>query len=68
MIANSVKSTDKRLTDAANSSIIDISNHLELSTMRSRLSSFTSNRRIKQFTMSGAAAFPIRPGFDLTEL
>ena len=68
MIANSVKSTDKRLTDAANSSIIDISNHLELSTMRSRLSSFTSNRRIKRFTMSGAAAFPIRPGFDLTEL
>ena len=33
MSANSVKSPDKRLTDAANSSIIDISNHLEVSTM-----------------------------------
>ena len=31
--ANSVKSPDKRLTDAANSSIMDISNHLEVSTM-----------------------------------
>ncbi len=33
MSANSVKSPDKRLTDAANSSIMDISNHLEVSTM-----------------------------------
>ena len=33
MTANSVKSPDKRLTDAANSSIMDISNHLEVSTM-----------------------------------
>ena len=31
--ANSVKSPDKRLTDDANSSIMDISNHLEVSTM-----------------------------------
>jgi uncharacterized phage-like protein YoqJ len=31
--ANSVKSPDKRLTDAANSSIMDISYHLEVSTM-----------------------------------
>jgi hypothetical protein len=31
--ANSVESPDKRLTDAANSSIMDISNHLEVSTM-----------------------------------
>ena len=30
---NSVKSPDKRLTDDANSSIMDISNHLEVSTM-----------------------------------
>lgn len=33
MSANSVKSPDKRLTDATNSSIMDISNHLEVSTM-----------------------------------
>ena len=33
MSANSVKSPDKRLTDDANSSIMDISNHLEVSTM-----------------------------------
>ena len=33
MSANSVESPDKRLTDATNSSIIDISNHLEVSTM-----------------------------------
>ena len=33
MTANSVKSPDKRLTDAANSSIMDISNRLEVSTM-----------------------------------
>lgn len=33
MSANSVKLPDKRLTDAANSSIMDISNHLEVSTM-----------------------------------
>ena len=33
MSANSAKSPDKRLTDAANSSIMDISNHLEVSTM-----------------------------------
>ena len=33
MTANSVKSPDKRLTDATNSSIMDISNHLEVSTM-----------------------------------
>ena len=33
MSVNSVKSPDKRLTDAANSSIMDISNHLEVSTM-----------------------------------
>jgi hypothetical protein len=33
MSANSVESPDKRLTDAANSSIMDISNHLEVSTM-----------------------------------
>ena len=31
--SNSVKSPDKRLTDATNSSIMDISNHLEVSTM-----------------------------------
>ncbi len=31
--ANSVESSDKRLTDAANSSIMNISNHLEVSTM-----------------------------------
>ena len=31
--SNSVRSPDKRLTDAANSSIMDISNHLEVSTM-----------------------------------
>ena len=33
MSANSVKSPDKRLTDATNSSIMNISNHLEVSTM-----------------------------------
>ena len=33
MSANSVKSPDKMLTDATNSSIMDISNHLEVSTM-----------------------------------
>ena len=33
MSANSVKSPDKRLTDATNSSIMDISNHLEVSTL-----------------------------------
>ncbi len=33
MSANSVKSPDKRLTAAANSSMMDISNHLEVSTM-----------------------------------
>ena len=33
MSASSVKSPDKRLTDATNSSIMDISNHLEVSTM-----------------------------------
>lgn len=33
MSSNSVKSPDKRLTDATNSSIMDISNHLEVSTM-----------------------------------
>ena len=33
MSANSVNSPDKRLTDTANSSIMDISNHLEVSTM-----------------------------------
>lgn len=33
MSANSVKSPDKRLTDTTNSSIMDISNHLEVSTM-----------------------------------
>lgn len=33
MSANSVESPDKRLTDATNSSIMDISNHLEVSTM-----------------------------------
>lgn len=33
MTANSVKSPDKRLTDAANSSIMDISNHLEVTPM-----------------------------------
>lgn len=31
--SNSVRSPDKRLTDATNSSIMDISNHLEVSTM-----------------------------------
>ena len=33
MSVNSVKSPDKRLTDATNSSIMDISNHFEVSTM-----------------------------------
>lgn len=37
MSANSVKSPDKRLTAAANSSMMDISNHLEVSTMPRKL-------------------------------